>query len=363
MKKISITVVLVVMFLTLVGCAPPTTIKVSGLSRDKVVETLWSQGSYQESYQLFDSKQVKVWPSPKIFNDNKTLLEYKVGQFFDTEHIKDTVLINEEAPNTFVISMKSESKSVFLNFLWGLLSFHERDRGREKGVMFDTSITLDILKGVVQWKGRHSFIPIRTANDNSIWLAYNADSFRSIHGYFKNNGFNESYDESRGEWTFSRYLMSGPKQRCRIKNHGACWSGTHKGKPVHPKWETKEEVIVKKVSQADKNSIITVGISAKGIHECPDLFLFLTYSYHNMDDGLRENLFHGITKHLDDNSKTTVFVDPAPWIKQIKLPAYESDWAKKREASKLPKPKPKPKINKNKNKGNLFLRILNGLFK
>lgn len=164
MKKIYILIFTTIFVFILSGCSSPTTLKLHGVSRDEVANVLWKHGSKRIEHDISTGSRVKiwpdlvigrgvqVWPNPPNIDKPKTVFNYRLEHFLETEYCKDTIYQREEGPNNLVVSLKCESKRVYMNFLWGILNLYERDIKLEKSIMLETAKELGTSRTNIEWK-------------------------------------------------------------------------------------------------------------------------------------------------------------------------------------------------------------------
>ena len=152
MKKIYILIFTTTFVFILSGCSSPTTLKLHGVSKDEVANVLWKHGSKRIEHDISTGSRVQVWPDPPNIDKPKTVFNYRLKHFLETEYCKDTIYLREEGPNNLVVSLKCESKRVFSDFLWGILKLYERDIKLEKSIMLETARELGKSRTNIEWK-------------------------------------------------------------------------------------------------------------------------------------------------------------------------------------------------------------------
>lgn len=283
------------------GCSVGyTEVRLSGVTRYKVNQTLWNTGGYDEL----------VWPSIKKANDQKVVVKYddtvSAGWFSYSVELLDTIKIVSEEDNNIIVSLQCK-ESQFLQ--WAMY----RNKIKEHQILWKMAQALRkkeniSVEWIGDWKPRNE--PVIISDENTKWIAYHNDTLLMKTDFmdYWHPEYIKSDVSTQDRIIFRRWI---DKEPINVLFFG------------EPGQESYEKIIIKRVPHEDKsyegNSAIVIGVAAKGT-EYKKMLLSSREEHTDIGEKLRNMMINRIVDKVFWGTGDTLFLDPSPWIEEIELP-------------------------------------------
>ncbi|MHA1216367.1 MAG: hypothetical protein ACTSPX_03480 [Candidatus Thorarchaeota archaeon] len=304
-----------ILALSMAGCAGPTRLTTTGVTRRKAAAALWEKGKDREFWSLGKFTK-QVWEDVNCVDTSKAVLTYKVEEFFNTAYGKDVVSVQEAEPNVVTLSLTCKCKDVAFNLFWGMLSPYKRNVRLERSIMFNTARMLQDAGASISWEGKWKpqNMPIVTDRDGGLWVAYTDTSPSVAVEYLWEHDYVNTGSPEASRMCFQRHLTQDPDVDpfARII-------------PFQEPWESHEQVLIKVIggdggSLCDK-PIVVVGASATGTHREVRGWAKVTVDVGAM---LRERVVREIALAAAVSQQAITFVSPSPWMESIEPATADS---------------------------------------
>lgn len=314
MKKL-IVLSCLISLVVITGCAgpqmPPTTLKVSNISRKEAVRVLWENGGRRENNLLLQNKQ--IWKDPDEIDKPKAILKYELHHilFWSSTYGRDQVSIIEKEPNDIFMSLICEDKhEKFLEL--NLFNFYSRNHSRERNVMYNTAVELRKRNAKVQWVDDWPIYnyPLLKDIGNGLWMAFETNSPSQVNSFLKNKNYSLISSRRKNDWIYVRSF-----DKDRSSSSDSIFEDVFEKRAISV-LESYERIIVKYITYTD-SPFVVIGVAAKGTGTQRS-WIFS----HRIELGsrMKEQLLNDIAKMVLTNSEKTVFKDPTLWTEYIDLP-------------------------------------------